>query len=511
MTAEESFVEYASGRWITLYRVAFLLMADSAAAEDLLRTTLGQASARWPDVIRSGAPEAYVRQLLVREAISGRRRRAARRELARDDLDDMPGHFSPSRREGGVDHAVVWPLVCALPERQRSVVVLRYYEHLSEAESARVLGCAVRTVKALSHDAQRVLRRALGEAPAGHVVAGMSLDQQLSVALAERADRLDAPMPDIGAVLAGGRRRQRRRVQRLVAAIAAVAVVVTAAAGLTWRGSRASGDPDQPAPEIARASDPVWCVTDPDRGEMIVGVGEPVKTPCRFGGEDWHVHLWHHAGTTLLTYRGLHRVDDGHLTYLAAGSEFVRMSHDGRYATWTPGCTTLEVYEVATGTRLAMTRTGATGCLHVEGIDDRGRVYMTVDHDEAVRDLDVRMYDVWASRWTRVVGLPEGAGRFGFLNYVTADGIAVPAEQYVVANSFSVGLSSIEGRVDSGGRFFGVQRVPVGRGLWSPDRTLVVEHRPKVWWCGPRPSWTRRCCSTYPRTSSTETITCSQT
>jgi hypothetical protein len=307
----------------------------------------------------------------------------------------------------------------------------------------------------------------------------MSLDQQLSVALAERADRLDAPMPDIGAVLAGGGRRQRRRVQRLVAAIAAVAVVVTAAAGLTWRGSRASGDPDQPAPEIARASDPVWCVTDPDRGEMIVGVGEPVKTPCRFGGEDWHVHLWHHAGTTLLTYRGLHRVDDGHLTYLAAGSEFVRMSHDGRYATWTPGCTTLEVYEVATGTRLAMTRTGATGCLHVEGIDDRGRVYMTVDHDEAVRDLDVRMYDVWASRWTRVVGLPEGAGRFGFLNYVTADGIAVPAEQYVVANSFSVGLSSIEGRVDSGGRFFGVQRVPVGRGLWSPDRTLVVEHRPE--------------------------------
>jgi RNA polymerase sigma factor (sigma-70 family) len=61
-----------------------------------------------------------------------------------------------------VNHALLWPLVCALPERQRAVVVLRFYEDLSEAETAEALGCAPGTVKSQTHVAIRALRRGLG-------------------------------------------------------------------------------------------------------------------------------------------------------------------------------------------------------------------------------------------------------------------------------------------------------------------------------------------------------------
>ena len=60
-----------------------------------------------------------------------------------------------------VDRALVWPLVCALPERQRAVVVLRYYEDLSEYETAEVLGCTVGTVKSRLARARAALRHAL--------------------------------------------------------------------------------------------------------------------------------------------------------------------------------------------------------------------------------------------------------------------------------------------------------------------------------------------------------------
>jgi RNA polymerase sigma factor (sigma-70 family) len=57
-----------------------------------------------------------------------------------------------------------------LPERQRAVVVLRYYEDLTEAETAEVLGCSVGTVKSQAHDAIRALRRGLGEPQPGEVL-----------------------------------------------------------------------------------------------------------------------------------------------------------------------------------------------------------------------------------------------------------------------------------------------------------------------------------------------------
>jgi DNA-directed RNA polymerase specialized sigma24 family protein len=104
---------------------------------------------------------------MVNAVISARRRPGWRLEMFRAVLPDRP---IPSDDSGVVDHALVWPLVCALPERQRAVVVLRYYEDLTENEAAQVLGCAVGTVKSQSHDAMRALRRGLAGVGVGEVL-----------------------------------------------------------------------------------------------------------------------------------------------------------------------------------------------------------------------------------------------------------------------------------------------------------------------------------------------------
>jgi RNA polymerase sigma-70 factor (sigma-E family) len=167
MDTDESFVEFVSARWARLFRLAYLLTADEVAAEDLLQTAMERTYARWPRVSRMEAPEAYVRTLMVNAVISARRRLGWRRERLRAELPERP---IPPADRGVVDHTLLWPLVCALPERQRAVVVLRYYEDLTERETAQVLGCAVGTVKSQGHDAMRALRRGLVASQEGEVL-----------------------------------------------------------------------------------------------------------------------------------------------------------------------------------------------------------------------------------------------------------------------------------------------------------------------------------------------------
>ena len=145
--------------WPRLHHLAYLLTGDLAATEDLLQTTMEKTCACWSSVSRMEAPDAYVRTLMVNALLSSRRRPVWTHEWLRD---VVPDHPSPPPDDGVIDHALLWPLVCALPQRQRAVVVLRYYEDLSESETAQVLGCAVGIVKSQAHDAMRALRRGLG-------------------------------------------------------------------------------------------------------------------------------------------------------------------------------------------------------------------------------------------------------------------------------------------------------------------------------------------------------------
>ena len=166
MSTEPDFVDFVAARWTPLYRLAYLLTASPTAAEDLLQTTLEKAYVSWSRISRMEFPEAYVRRMLANALVSSRRR-AWLREVP---SDAMPEAAGDAIDVGVLDRSLLWPLVSALPARQRAVIVLRYYEDLTEAQIADVLGCAPGTVKSQTSAAMKALRRALAAAGVGEVL-----------------------------------------------------------------------------------------------------------------------------------------------------------------------------------------------------------------------------------------------------------------------------------------------------------------------------------------------------
>ncbi len=160
MNTDEDFAEFVGARWASLYRLAYLLAASPTGAEDLLQTTLEKAYVNWPRISKMGFPEAYVRRMLANTLVSSRRRAW----IGEQPWDKLPETVGASAEVPVLDRSLIWPLVCALPDRQRAVIVLRYYEDLSEAQIAEALGCALGTVKSQSSAAIGALRRALAAA-----------------------------------------------------------------------------------------------------------------------------------------------------------------------------------------------------------------------------------------------------------------------------------------------------------------------------------------------------------
>lgn len=153
-----TFEEYAAGAWPSLYRYAYLLTANHADAEDLAQQTLLKAYSSWAKVTGADSPTAYLRRTLTNTYLSQRRPKARRAEL----LTDAPPEKVVAPGGGPEDRMVLWPHVKSLPPRQRAVVVLRYYEDLSEQEIADALGCSTGNVKSTAHRALKALREALG-------------------------------------------------------------------------------------------------------------------------------------------------------------------------------------------------------------------------------------------------------------------------------------------------------------------------------------------------------------
>lgn len=147
-----SFVAASSRR---LLRSAFLLSGDLAEAEDLLQMALERAYRRWPSIRRKDVPEAYVRRMLVTTAIDEGRRRKLRSVPL--DEDQLPG-LADQAMESLPGRAALLSCVRELPLGQRAVLVLRYFDDLTEAETARVLGCSVGTVKSQHARAMARLR-----------------------------------------------------------------------------------------------------------------------------------------------------------------------------------------------------------------------------------------------------------------------------------------------------------------------------------------------------------------
>ena len=153
----ESWMAAKQGR---LLRTAYLLTGDVHAAEDLVQTALAKLYLAWDRVADAPSIDAYARRILVNEHTSTWRRLWRHREV----VSDTSTHEVPVRGEeyDGVG-AALWSAVRALPERQRAVVVLRYYEQLSEKETADALGVSLGTVKSQASRALTTLRTHLGD------------------------------------------------------------------------------------------------------------------------------------------------------------------------------------------------------------------------------------------------------------------------------------------------------------------------------------------------------------
>lgn len=149
MSGPESFEQYVAARRGALLRTAYLLTGHREDAEDLVQVALVKVVPKWSRI--AADPEPYVRKVLVHESVSRWRRRRWR-EVHTDRLPETPV-------EGpAADRVALQQALARLAPRQRAVVVLRYYDDLTEAETARVLGVSVGTVKSQARDALARLR-----------------------------------------------------------------------------------------------------------------------------------------------------------------------------------------------------------------------------------------------------------------------------------------------------------------------------------------------------------------
>ena len=153
-TDRQAFDSLVEARATSLLRTAYLLTGDWGQAEDLLQTALVKTWFRWDRVRDKDAAEAYVRQVMARTYATWWRRRW-RGEVATGELPELPGRDAYA----DVDqrHALRRALA-ELPPRQRAIVVLRFYEDLTEAQVAALLGCSLGTVKSTASRALVRLR-----------------------------------------------------------------------------------------------------------------------------------------------------------------------------------------------------------------------------------------------------------------------------------------------------------------------------------------------------------------
>ncbi|MBB5934266.1 SigE family RNA polymerase sigma factor [Streptomyces zagrosensis] len=150
-----SFTSYVRARGPVLLRTARSLTANPSDAEDLLQTALTKTYLAWERIEDHRALDGYVRRALVNTRTSQWRKRKVD-EFSCEDLPEPDPVPAPDPAEQQVLRDAMWRAIVRLPDRQRAMVVLRYYEDLSEAQTAEVLGVSIGTVKS-------AVSRALGK------------------------------------------------------------------------------------------------------------------------------------------------------------------------------------------------------------------------------------------------------------------------------------------------------------------------------------------------------------
>ena len=157
------FEDFAAARLPAVLKFAAVLTGDRSMAEDVVPEVLIRANARWQVIGHLPRPEAYVRKMIVNEYLAWRRR--SWRLMLSGASSDIEGLPTPDPAAGYAEREAMLAELAKLPRRQRAVVVLRYYEGLSDLEIAEVLGCRPGTVRGYACRALAALRVELTAPP----------------------------------------------------------------------------------------------------------------------------------------------------------------------------------------------------------------------------------------------------------------------------------------------------------------------------------------------------------
>ena len=160
--AEAAFTAFVRERGLGLLRFATVVTGDRDQAEDVLQGALERAYGRWERISGVGDPEWYIRKIIVNRVRDGWRHRQRRPEV----LGLLPGQGEGSYLpfDEFITRDVVRSALAALPQRQRMVLLLRYWQGMTESETAELMGVSVGTVKSQAHRALKTLREQLSPA-----------------------------------------------------------------------------------------------------------------------------------------------------------------------------------------------------------------------------------------------------------------------------------------------------------------------------------------------------------
>jgi RNA polymerase sigma-70 factor (sigma-E family) len=154
----EEFSAFVRQHQDRLQRFGYLLTGDSASAEDLTQSALLTALCRWERIGDRSNASAYVRQIMINQRRMNWRRKFRSMEVL---SADVPGTATPDFSSGVAANEMLRKALLSMPVRQRTAVILRYYEDLSETDTAEIMHCSVGNVKSQTSRGLARLRKLL--------------------------------------------------------------------------------------------------------------------------------------------------------------------------------------------------------------------------------------------------------------------------------------------------------------------------------------------------------------
>lgn len=160
-SAEQGEIEaYVEGAMPRLVGLAYAMTGSKADAEDLVQDTLATVVTKWSRVSEAENIDAYVRRAMVNTLISKKRRKWTTEVVSHEVVTaDWSQPASAGVAQQVTDRDAVLELLRQLPDRQRAVMALRYYQDLPDAQIAATLDCSEQAVRSAAHNAMKTLRR----------------------------------------------------------------------------------------------------------------------------------------------------------------------------------------------------------------------------------------------------------------------------------------------------------------------------------------------------------------